>query len=94
MDGIRSTTPRGAWNKGKLVGQKAPFKLQEVWAIRIRLQTQGRLRDLALFDLGIAPQVVTDSAPAQAPLRWAWSSLASTFFTSGSVVAMELGRTH
>ena len=27
MDGIRTTTPRGAWNKGKLVGQKAPFKL-------------------------------------------------------------------
>ena len=41
------------WNKGKLVGQKAPFKLQEIWAIRIRLQMQGRLRDLVLFDLGI-----------------------------------------
>jgi len=53
MVGIRTTTPRGAWNKGKLVGQKAPFKLQEIWAIRIRLQMQGRLRDLALFDLGI-----------------------------------------
>jgi len=53
MDGIRTTTPRGAWNKGKLVGQQAPFKLQEIWAIRIRLQMQGRLRDLALFDLGI-----------------------------------------
>jgi len=53
MDGIGATTPRGAWNKDKLVGQKAPFKLQEIWAIRIRLQMQGRVRDLALFDLGI-----------------------------------------
>ena len=53
MDGIRTTTPRGAWNKGKLVGQQAPFKLQEIWAIRIRLQMQGRLRHLALFDPGI-----------------------------------------
>jgi hypothetical protein len=44
---------REAWNKGKLVGQKAPFKLREIWAIRIRLQMQGRLRELALFDLGI-----------------------------------------
>jgi hypothetical protein len=26
------------WNKGKLVGQKAPFKLKEIWAIRVRLQ--------------------------------------------------------
>jgi integrase len=41
------------WNKGKLVGQKAPFKLKEVWAIRIRLQLFRRVRELALFDLGI-----------------------------------------
>ena len=43
----------GAWNKGKLVGQKAPFKLKEIWAIRVRLEMQGRLRELALFDPGI-----------------------------------------
>jgi integrase len=41
------------WNKGKLVGQKAPFKPQEVWAIRVRLQMENRARELALFDLGI-----------------------------------------
>jgi hypothetical protein len=41
------------WNKGKLVGQKAPFKLKETWAIRVRLQLFRRARDLALFDLGI-----------------------------------------
>jgi hypothetical protein len=26
------------WNKGRLVGQKLPLKLREIWAIRIRLQ--------------------------------------------------------
>jgi len=41
------------WNKGKLVGQKAPFKLKEIWAIRVRLQMQGRLREFAMFNLGI-----------------------------------------
>jgi integrase len=41
------------WNKGRLVGQKAPFKLKEIWAIRVRLQMQRRLRELALFNLGI-----------------------------------------
>jgi len=41
------------WNKGKLVGQKAPFKLKEIWATRVRLQLFRRVRDLALFDLGI-----------------------------------------
>ena len=41
------------WNKGKLIGQKAPFKLKEIWAIRVRLQIYHRNRELALFDLGI-----------------------------------------
>ena len=44
---------RVAWNKGKLVGQKAPLKLKDVWAIRIRLQIEKRIRELALLDLGI-----------------------------------------
>jgi len=41
------------WNKGKLVGQKLPLKLKEVWAIRIRLQISNKIRDLALFNLAI-----------------------------------------
>lgn len=41
------------WNKGKLVGQKASFNLKDVWAIRIRLQLQQQVRELALFNLGI-----------------------------------------
>ena len=40
---IHSATNRAAWNKGKLVGQKPPLKLNEVWAIRIRLASQGRI---------------------------------------------------
>jgi integrase len=36
-----------------LVGQKAPFKLKEIWSIRLRLEMQSRLRELVLFDLGI-----------------------------------------
>ena len=54
MDRIIAVESRGEpWNKGKLVGQKAPFKLKEIWAIRVRLQLSDRLRDLALFDLAI-----------------------------------------
>jgi integrase len=41
------------WNKGKLVGQKAPLKLKEIWAIRIRLPIGSKYRDLALFNLAI-----------------------------------------
>jgi len=36
------------WNKGKLIGQKLPLSMQEIWSIRLRLQTNGNLRDLAL----------------------------------------------
>jgi integrase len=48
-----TTTIREPWNKGKLVGQKAPFKLKEIWAIRVRLQLANRRRELALFNLAI-----------------------------------------
>ncbi len=41
------------WNKGKIVGQKAPLKLKDIWAIRIRLQLGHRTRERALFDLGL-----------------------------------------
>jgi integrase len=41
------------WNKGKLVGQKAPLKLKDIWAIRVRLQIGHRTRELALFNLAI-----------------------------------------
>ena len=41
------------WNKGKLIGQKAPLKLKDIWAIRIRLQLGHKVRDLALFNLAI-----------------------------------------
>jgi integrase len=41
------------WNKSKLIGQKSPLKLKDIWAIRFHLQ-QGRcIRDLALFNLAI-----------------------------------------
>ena len=53
MEMISTSQHREPWNNGKLVGQKAPFKLKEIWAIRTRLQMAGRSRDLALFDLGI-----------------------------------------
>jgi hypothetical protein len=44
---------RQAWKKGKLVGQKAPLRLRDIWAIRVRLQLRNKQRDLALFNLAI-----------------------------------------
>lgn len=54
MDASLSTTRnRDPWNKGRLIGQKLPLMLKEIWAIRIRLHLAERLRDLALFNLAI-----------------------------------------
>jgi hypothetical protein len=67
-----ATTPKGRItprNKRKLLGQKPPLKLKEIWAIRIRLQLDHRIRDLALFNLAI------DSKVARGAL---WSGFAST----------------
>ncbi len=50
---LKYTPKQVPWNKGKLGGQKPPLKLQEIWAIRIRLQIDKRHRDLALFNLAI-----------------------------------------
>lgn len=44
---------RETWNKGKLVGQKAPLKPKDIWAIRIHLQHVQGVRDLAMFNLVI-----------------------------------------
>jgi len=53
MESTNTAHPRISWNKGKLVGQKVPFKPTEIWAIRIHLQMEHCRRELALFDLGI-----------------------------------------
>jgi len=41
------------WNKGKLLGAKPPLLTKHVWAIRSKLQMEGRKRDLAMFNLAI-----------------------------------------
>lgn len=48
-----SSVIRVPWNKGKLVGQKAPLRLKDIWAIRVRLQLAERTRELAMFNLAI-----------------------------------------
>jgi len=50
---METVKPHEPWNKGKLVGQKAPLKLKDIWAIRIHLQLDKRIRDLALFNLAV-----------------------------------------
>jgi hypothetical protein len=45
--------PRVPWNKGKLTGAKPPLRTKHVWSIRSKLQAEGRIRELALFNVAI-----------------------------------------
>src|SRR5260221_7158462 len=56
QDQVNATpTPhkRLPWNKGKLTGAKPPLRPKHVWSIRTNLQVEGRVRDLAMFNLAI-----------------------------------------
>ena len=44
---------RRPWNAGNMVGAKRPLKPRDVWAIRFFLDEHRRLRDRALFALGM-----------------------------------------
>jgi hypothetical protein len=44
---------RVPWNKGKMTGAKPPLRPKHVWSIRTKLQIEGRVRDLAMFNLAI-----------------------------------------
>lgn len=52
---INKTVPKKypPWNKDRLIGQKLPLTLKQIWAIRMSLQSAGKARDLALFNLAI-----------------------------------------
>jgi hypothetical protein len=41
------------WNKRELTGTKPPLRTKHVWSIRSQLQAEGRIRDLALFNIAI-----------------------------------------
>lgn len=50
---IFKRTKAPAIGKPKVMGQKPPLKLKEVWAIRMHLQLTGQLRELVLFNLAV-----------------------------------------
>ena len=50
MKDMNSITP---WNKSKLIGQKPPFKINEIWSIRIRLELSKKIKELALFNIAL-----------------------------------------
>lgn len=50
---ITAVSKHVPWNKGKIVGAKPPLRPKHVWSIRTKLQVEGRMRDLTLFNVAI-----------------------------------------
>jgi hypothetical protein len=50
---VENVSKHVPWNKGKIIGAKPPLRPKHVWSIRTKLQVEGRLRDLALFNVAI-----------------------------------------
>jgi hypothetical protein len=42
-----------ALEQGQLIGAKPPLRPKHVWSIRTKLQVDGRIRDLAMFNIAI-----------------------------------------
>lgn len=49
----RSAVHRTPWDKGKIFGQKVPFKPKNIWAPRVHLQMENRLREPRTVQVGI-----------------------------------------
>ena len=53
MENTTDHEQHALWNKGVIAGPKSPFKLKAIWAIRVRLQLQHQVRELAMLDVGL-----------------------------------------
>jgi hypothetical protein len=41
------------WNKSRIIGQKRPLQISHIWGIRISLELEGKVSDLALFNMAL-----------------------------------------
>lgn len=58
------------WNKERIIGQKRPLQISHIWGIRIRLELEGKTRDLALFNthqLGLKDSLNPNSQDVRYP---------------------------
>jgi hypothetical protein len=65
---------RAPWNKGKLTGAKPPLRPKHAWAIRTKLQIEGRVHDLAMFNLAIDSKLRGLGIPRSKARSDTWAS--------------------
>ena len=69
MGSIGNTAHREPWNKGKIVGQKAPFKLKDIWALRGCDLVVLKVRDVCHGDQ-VASRAVVMQHKTQRPVQF------------------------
>ena len=91
---IPSAAPDTAnpWNKGRLIGQKAPFRQSEVRAIRAHLELAGRTRDPAFFDLAIDSKLGSCDTNGAEENRWARLLRARQPYPSSDTTARRISQ--
>jgi integrase len=99
MTDVSNTTEnvqkRIPWNKGKIVGAKPPLRPKHVWSIRTKLQVEGRICDLALFNIAIDSKlrgcnVVASKVDDVAPSGYAADRVSVRQKKTGRPVKFEL----
>ena len=78
MGNAGNAAKRGPLNKGKIVGPKAPFNLKDIWALRVRFQMEHRVRELALFNLGVDSKLRGCDLVALRVLMYAMGTMVAT----------------
>ena len=71
-----------------MIGQKRPLKLKDVWTIRVRLQLEGRKRDLAIVHRWVERAGLDSSAYGTHSLRR--TKAAQIYRKTGNLRAVRL----
>jgi hypothetical protein len=57
---------REAWNKGQIVGQKAPFKIKDIWALGLEVDPISRTPHPSTLPIDAMPKPAAAPVVAQA----------------------------
>jgi hypothetical protein len=68
--------PKPPWNRGRILGQKRPLLPKHVWAIRVRLELAGNLRDLR-SSISRSTASFADAIWSASRCRTSWSAASS-----------------
>lgn len=83
MEITGNATRREPWNKGKIVGQKAPFRPKDIWALRGCGLVALRVRDVCHGDQ-LASRAIVMRHKTQRPVQFEITQPTAMPFRRGS----------